>query len=131
MHSVLTLVALAILIPSTLSSSVTCKTYGESSCPYTPATTSDLQTLIAQFCGDDGGYPYYQHTEQLDQDLSYGWYSVASDEPGGFTQATCDSALGEIVSECDAAGFWIEGDLVVQVGGDEITFVVVNCQLAA
>ncbi|EJU01756.1 hypothetical protein DACRYDRAFT_107494 [Dacryopinax primogenitus] len=111
-----------------LAQDVQCITYGATACPCTPPTLDDLQNLISEFCGDNGGYPYYEYYEDLEATLPVeGYYQVTSDRPGGFSQATCNSALNYIITECDATSdFWITG--VYETGG--VTFSVTPCELA-
>ncbi|KZT61387.1 hypothetical protein CALCODRAFT_491194 [Calocera cornea HHB12733] len=116
-------------IGAVLSQGVTCTTYGYTSCPYLEATTADLQSLISEFCGDNGGYPYYMYYEDLEGSFPVqGYYQVTSDAPGQFSQETCNTALSYIISECDATGeFWVTGVYENSAG---ITFSVTPCELA-
>jgi len=123
-------VAFLVVSTGTAASQVTCNTLGETACPYPAATTSDLESAIATFCGDDGGYAYYENQEILDVELPEGYYSISSDLPGGFNQTVCNTALNKMVDYCTATGFWIESIYVVQVNGNQVTFDVINCQLA-
>ncbi|EJU01759.1 hypothetical protein DACRYDRAFT_116218 [Dacryopinax primogenitus] len=109
---------------------VSCITYGATSCPYAGATTTDLLNLISEFCGDNGGWPYYQYTGELDISFPYqGYYSVTSNGPGYFDQDTCNTALNHIVTECDSPGtFWVQGEYQDPATG--IWFSVIPCQLA-
>ncbi|KZO91201.1 hypothetical protein CALVIDRAFT_558299 [Calocera viscosa TUFC12733] len=128
MFSIIATASLLLVFSGTaISQSVSCTTYGATSCPYPEATTADLQALISKFCGDDGGYPYYEYYEDIEASFpEEGYYQVTSDAPGQFSQETCNSALNYIVSECDAAGFWITG--VYETG--DVTFSVTPCELA-
>ncbi|KZO91202.1 hypothetical protein CALVIDRAFT_558300 [Calocera viscosa TUFC12733] len=119
---------LFVLVNTALSQNVSCVTYGAPSCPYPEATTADLQALISEFCGDNGGYPYYEYYEDIEASFpEEGYYQVTSGAPGQFSQATCNSALNYIVSECDATGeFWVTG--IYETEG--VTFSVTPCALA-
>jgi len=125
-----TIVTFLLALTGAAASTVTCSTVGYTECPYTAATTSQLQSAISDFCGDDGASPYYEYQEILNVDLPGGYYSISSDRPGGFNQTVCNTALNKIVNDCTAAGFWIVGSYVVDVNGDDIQFNVVNCQTA-
>ncbi|KZO91200.1 hypothetical protein CALVIDRAFT_589224 [Calocera viscosa TUFC12733] len=132
MQTVMLLASVLAILIQAVASQITCSGLGLTACPYTPATTSDLKSLIASFCGDDGGYPEYKYTESQNAELpgDVGYYTVGTDRPGGFNQEVCDSAFNNLVDYCTAAGFWIEGLNVVDVDGDSITFSVIPCQLA-
>ncbi|EJU01757.1 hypothetical protein DACRYDRAFT_107495 [Dacryopinax primogenitus] len=124
-----TIIATSLVLAFTrtvLGQGVQCENDGYSACPYPQATNADLQDLISTFCGDNGGYPYYMYEEALDQSfLVQGYYEVTSDRPGGFSQATCNSALNYIVTECNARPeYWLTGSY--ETGG--VTFSVTPCE---
>ncbi|EJU01758.1 hypothetical protein DACRYDRAFT_116217 [Dacryopinax primogenitus] len=116
------------LAHTVLAQDVQCLTYGATACPYTGPTLDDLESLISRFCGDNGGYPYYQYYEDLEATLPVeGYYQVTSGDPGRFSQNTCNSALNHIITECDATGeFWVTG--IYETDG--VTFSVTPCELA-
>jgi len=119
---------------------VTCipfSTYDITECPYAAPTTDQLYALIDQYCNGtycetNGGLPCYYYgdiTAETSDGKSY--YMVATNTvySGREGQATCYSALEEIVTSCTeqyGEYGWDDGQVTV----DGYPFEVLTCALA-
>jgi hypothetical protein len=128
----LAILARALLVRAQYTYTTSCSPYsdfGGTSCPFTPATTSELDSLVTAYCTESP--PEYTSEPSSDGKGTYAVTDVAGSTT--LSAATCEAALQNLINACTAEygeGGWEEGGVnIAGPGGSTTVYVLYPCRV--